>query len=313
MCACSVSKLCQPLTPWTVDHQAPLSLRFSRQEDWSALPFPPPGDLPDPGTQSVSLASPALTGRFKWEAHNGAQHLPSVSYKQIPVQIPMCKKMGHSYYWSFLVRYSLWQRKGDGGDSCFPINRECGTPRKGDIELSEVRGQCVGRENKHLFYQYAILLAYLCQFKKKAYMQPCENKIAERKHVYIYLKYKYTNNNTPSKYILKKTNRNSYYRKLLFLEVTSNSFHCNLAHTQSPTTKFYTESRAPFLKIFLHLFLAVSNLSCVMCASLYCGVWVQLPHGMWDVSSLTRIEPVSPVLEGGLSTTGPPRSPKVTC
>ena len=38
-------------TPWTVAYQAPLSVRFSRQEYWSGLPFPSPGDLPDPGIQ----------------------------------------------------------------------------------------------------------------------------------------------------------------------------------------------------------------------------------------------------------------------
>ena len=42
-------------TPWTVAHQAPLSVGFSREEYWSGLPFPPPGDLPDPG---IKLASP---------------------------------------------------------------------------------------------------------------------------------------------------------------------------------------------------------------------------------------------------------------
>ena len=36
-------------TPWTVAHQAPLSMGFSRQEHWSGLPFPSPGDLPNPG------------------------------------------------------------------------------------------------------------------------------------------------------------------------------------------------------------------------------------------------------------------------
>ena len=35
--------------PWTIDRQAPLSMGFSRQEYWSGLPFPPPGDLADPG------------------------------------------------------------------------------------------------------------------------------------------------------------------------------------------------------------------------------------------------------------------------
>ena len=43
-------------TPWTVAHQAPLSLGFSRQEYWSGLPFPSPGDLPDPGVEAGSLA-----------------------------------------------------------------------------------------------------------------------------------------------------------------------------------------------------------------------------------------------------------------
>ena len=52
------------VTPWTVACQAPLSMGFSRQEYWSGLPFPPPGDLPDPGMELVSPASPALAGGF---------------------------------------------------------------------------------------------------------------------------------------------------------------------------------------------------------------------------------------------------------
>ena len=48
-------------TTWTVAHQVPLSMEFPRQEHWSGLPFPSPGDLPDPGTEPVS---PALVGRF---------------------------------------------------------------------------------------------------------------------------------------------------------------------------------------------------------------------------------------------------------
>ena len=47
-------------TPWTVVHQAALSLGFSRQEYWSGLPCPPPGGLPDPGIKPASLTSPAL-------------------------------------------------------------------------------------------------------------------------------------------------------------------------------------------------------------------------------------------------------------
>ena len=52
------------VTPWTAVHQAFLSMGFSRQEPWSGLPFPAPGDLPDPGIEPTSLASPALAGRF---------------------------------------------------------------------------------------------------------------------------------------------------------------------------------------------------------------------------------------------------------
>ena len=56
-----VAQLCP--TPWTVAHQAPMSMGFSRQEYWSGLPFPPPGDLPDPGIKprSPALQADALT------------------------------------------------------------------------------------------------------------------------------------------------------------------------------------------------------------------------------------------------------------
>ena len=49
------------VTPWTVAHQVPLSMGFSRQEYWSGLPFPTPGDLSNPG---IKLVSPVLAGGF---------------------------------------------------------------------------------------------------------------------------------------------------------------------------------------------------------------------------------------------------------
>ena len=52
------------VTPWTVAHQAPLSVGFSREEYWSVLLCLPPGDLPDLGTKSTSLTSSALAGGF---------------------------------------------------------------------------------------------------------------------------------------------------------------------------------------------------------------------------------------------------------
>ena len=50
------------VTLWTVACQVPLSTEFSRQEYWSGLPFPPPGDLPGPGIEPPSLVFPALAG-----------------------------------------------------------------------------------------------------------------------------------------------------------------------------------------------------------------------------------------------------------
>ena len=63
MCVHAQSVSCVQLfaTLWTVAHQAPLAMGFSWQEYCSRLPFPPSGDLPDPGIEHMS---PALTGRF---------------------------------------------------------------------------------------------------------------------------------------------------------------------------------------------------------------------------------------------------------
>ena len=52
------------VTPRTAADQAPLSMQFSRQEYWSGLPFPPSGNLPDPGIETVSPTSLSLAGRF---------------------------------------------------------------------------------------------------------------------------------------------------------------------------------------------------------------------------------------------------------
>ena len=61
------------VTPWSVARQASLSMGFSRQEYWSRLPCPPPGDLPNQGIELTSLGFPALAGGFfttsaTWEA-----------------------------------------------------------------------------------------------------------------------------------------------------------------------------------------------------------------------------------------------------
>ena len=76
-------------TPWTVAHQTPLSMGFSRQEYWSGLPYPPPGDLPNPGVEPRSPAFqvdslPAETqgkmvGLIRWESESEvAQSCPTL-------------------------------------------------------------------------------------------------------------------------------------------------------------------------------------------------------------------------------------------
>ena len=65
VCACMLSRALRP-------HQALLSMGFPRQEYWSGLPFPPPGDLPDPGIETMSPTSIALAGRFFMTSHLGS-------------------------------------------------------------------------------------------------------------------------------------------------------------------------------------------------------------------------------------------------
>ena len=69
LCTFSHFQLCA--TPWTIAYQAPPSMEFSRQESWSALPFPPPGYLPKPGIKLQSPVSPALWVDYLPLSHQG--------------------------------------------------------------------------------------------------------------------------------------------------------------------------------------------------------------------------------------------------
>ena len=92
---CAQSLSCVQLfeTPWTVALQAPLSMGFPRQGYWSGLPFPPP-DLPDPGTEPESPASPAVAGGFFTVA-------PKYSTANKPTVIPLD--------WSWVSSGTLFQ------------------------------------------------------------------------------------------------------------------------------------------------------------------------------------------------------------
>ena len=64
MCAYLLSPVQLFAITWTLAHQGPLSMGFLRQEYWSRLPCPPPGDLHNPGIEPASPVAPALAGRF---------------------------------------------------------------------------------------------------------------------------------------------------------------------------------------------------------------------------------------------------------
>ena len=97
-------------TPWTVACQAPRSMEFSRQEYWSGLPYPSPGDLPNLGIKPGSPASPALVGRFfntelsvkpcacqnlvvSFASNFIFQSRPSCEF-QMHIQLPACFTLG---------------------------------------------------------------------------------------------------------------------------------------------------------------------------------------------------------------------------
>ena len=77
---CVLSHVRLFVTLGTAAHQAPLTMEFSRQKYWSDLPFPPSGDLPDPGIELLSLGCAASAGDFftnyaTWEAHHHHKQL----------------------------------------------------------------------------------------------------------------------------------------------------------------------------------------------------------------------------------------------
>ena len=84
------------VTPWTIARQAALSMRFSRQEYWSGLPFPPPGELPDREIEPASPVAPALLAGSHWATReilpcfNPEFQLPLHFNKHVPVERTHC-------------------------------------------------------------------------------------------------------------------------------------------------------------------------------------------------------------------------------
>ena len=88
-CICVYTNSVVPATPWTIAHQAPLSMEFSRQEYWSGLLFPSPRDLSNPGTEPTSLTPPALAGRFFTSWATGEAHFIHVKVSEVTQSCPI--------------------------------------------------------------------------------------------------------------------------------------------------------------------------------------------------------------------------------
>ena len=103
VCVCVHVRSCSVVSnsvrpPWTVAHQASLFMGFFRQESWSGLPFPPLGDLPNPGTEPSFPVSSALTGGFFSTEPLGKQRTLETREKM----------QGQNVVWP-------WRDEGDGG------------------------------------------------------------------------------------------------------------------------------------------------------------------------------------------------------
>ena len=79
-------------TPWSVAHQDPLSMGFPRQQYCSGLPFPNPGDLPDPGIKPTSLASCTMAGGYITTEPPGKPHINTHMHTHAHTQTYMCRK-----------------------------------------------------------------------------------------------------------------------------------------------------------------------------------------------------------------------------
>ena len=96
------------MTLWTIAHQAPLSMGFSRQEYWSGLPCPSPGDLPSLGTDPASLMSPALAGELF--TNNTTCHSRYGSY----ISCPGCNMIVSVQYHILMWQLPKQRRSQDG-------------------------------------------------------------------------------------------------------------------------------------------------------------------------------------------------------
>ena len=109
VCVQSLSRVRLFATPWTVAHQAPLSLGFSQQEYWSGLPYPLLGDIPDLGIEPMAPVSPTLQdGFFTIEPSDVEIHkITLLLYFQELPAIDMVLNWSHLIQHLFCVSFTL--------------------------------------------------------------------------------------------------------------------------------------------------------------------------------------------------------------
>ena len=113
------------VTLWTAAHQAPLSVGLSREEYWSGLPFPPPGNLPDPGIEPASLVSPALQAGYLPLIHLAAP-IPAVAHGW-PAGF-LVAAVGSSVVACELLAAAHGIQFPDQGSNPSALHWECGVP-----------------------------------------------------------------------------------------------------------------------------------------------------------------------------------------
>ena len=116
VCACSVAQSVRLfVTPWTVAQQGPLSMGFSRQEYWSGLPWPPPGDLPNPGIKPKCLALQADSllseppGKHLEEKWQRTKYMRDENARQLIINHTWKVREKKSQHWQLLQLY--WQHE----------------------------------------------------------------------------------------------------------------------------------------------------------------------------------------------------------
>ena len=174
--ACMLSRFSRVqlfVTLWTVAHQDPLSMDFSRQECWSGLPCPPPGDLPNPGIKSAFLKSPALAGRlFIPLAPPGKPFFSlEVKAKHLPTAPQLTPKNGcpPGRHWKSWKWWRVWHPWGPNAPSMICLRGLALCPGTWQLLSLTVLFKCAGSQT-NLNRLNCILTPCLCLYITKLHL-----------------------------------------------------------------------------------------------------------------------------------------------